>query len=224
MSEQERLTLVPDEAVSLIAERAGAIAAARPGRAMIGIAGGPGVGKSTIARQVVDTLNGSRPGLAVYVPMDGFHMRHAKLEALEIAADKGMPHTFEGMLFVEFLADLRTTRAAVTGPSYSREIEDVIEDSITVPAEARILVIEGNYLLLADSPWYAVRPLLDLAVFIHVEREKVVARLMKRHGEMGLFSEERNQAHVARVDMANYDLVEKGADRADIRIDILSER
>lgn len=224
MSEQEHFTLAPKEAVSLIGTRARAIAAARPGRAMIGIAGGPGVGKSTIAQEVVAALNGNSPGMAVYVPMDGFHMRHAKLEALGMAADKGMPHTFEGMLFVEFLADLRTTKQAVSGPSYSREIEDVVEDSITVPAGARILVVEGNYLLLRDSPWYAIKPLLDLAVFIHVDRDKVIARLMRRHGETGLFTEERNRAHVARVDMANYDLVEKGADRADLRIDIATEK
>jgi pantothenate kinase len=190
---------------------------------MIGIAGGPGVGKSTIAEQVVAGLNAGDAGLAVHVPMDGFHMRQGKLEAMEIAADKGMPHTFEGLLFAEFLADLKTTHETVTGPSYSREIEDVIEDSVTVPAETRILVVEGNYLLLKDSPWYAIEPLLDLSIFIHVDRDKVVTRLMKRHGEKGLFTEERNKAHVARVDMANYDLVEKGADRADLRIDIVAE-
>lgn len=224
MPEQEHHSLTPEDAASLIAARARAIAAARPGRVMIGVAGAPGVGKSTIAPEVVAALNAGMNGLAVYVPMDGFHMRQGKLEAMGIAADKGMPHTFEGLLFAEFLADLKTTRETVTGPSYSREIEDVVDDSITVPAAARILVVEGNYLLLKDSPWYAIKPLLDLSVFLHVDRDKVVARLLKRHAEKGLFTEERNKAHVARVDMGNYDLVEKSADRADLRIDVISEQ
>jgi hypothetical protein len=39
---------------------------------------------------------------------------------------------------------------------------------------------------------------------------------MKRHGEEGLFSEERNKAHIARNDLPNYDLVEGSRERADV--------
>jgi pantothenate kinase len=221
--QQERLALTPESAVELIAERVRDLLAARPGRIAIGIAGGPGAGKSTIAQQVVAALNADTPETAAYVPMDGFHMKQAKLEALGTAADKGMPHTFEGALFAAFLADLKGADRAVSGPLYSRQIEDTVEDGFTVPAGVRALVVEGNYLLLAEAPWYAVRPLLDLAIFLHVDREKVRARLMKRHAEAGLFTETRNRAHVARVDLANYDLVEASAGRADLRIDIASE-
>jgi len=221
---QEHLSLAPKAATALIAERATAIAAARPGRVLVGIAGGPGVGKSTIAVEAVETLNGGTAGLAAYVPMDGFHMRQGKLEALGIAADKGMPHTFEGTLFVQFLGDLRGADRTITGPSYSRQIEDVVDDTVTVEAATRVLIVEGNYLLLADSPWYGVKPLLDLAVFIHVDRDKVYDRLMYRHAEAGLFTAERNRAHIARVDLPNYDLVEQNAGRADLYIDIISEK
>ena len=223
---QEHLSLTPDAAIALITERARALANAKPGRIAIGIAGAPGVGKSTIAVDAVAALNAGTPGLADYVPMDGFHMRQGKLEALGIAADKGMPHTFEATLFTQFLADLKGTDRTVSGPAYSREIEDVVDDQITVEAAVRVLIVEGNYLLLADSPWYAIKPLLDLSVFIHVDRDKVFNRLMRRHGESlgGAFTEERNRAHIARVDLPNYDLVEANAGRADIRIDILSEK
>jgi len=221
---QEHLSLAPKAATALIVERALAIAAARPGRVLIGIAGGPGVGKSTIAAEAVEALNAITPGLAAYVPMDGFHMRQGKLEALGTVADKGMPHTFEGTLFVQFLGDLRGADRTITGPSYSRQIEDVVDDTVTVEAATRILIVEGNYLLLADSPWYGVKPLLDLAVFIHVDRAKVYDRLMYRHAEAGLFTAERNRAHIARVDLPNYDLVEANAGRADIHIDIISEK
>lgn len=222
---QERLALTPEAAVALIADRAQAIAEARPGRVMLGLAGGPGVGKSTLAQQVVATLNAGTPGLAAYVPMDGFHMRQKKLEAMGIAHEKGMPHTFEGALFANFLADLKGATQPVSGPGYSRDIEDVVDNAFTVGAGVRILIVEGNYLLLADSPWYAIRPLLDLAIFVHVDRDKVFARLMKRHGEAlgGGFTEERNREHVGRVDLPNYDRVEQSAGRADIRIDIVSE-
>jgi pantothenate kinase len=221
----QHLALTPEAATALIAERALALAAAHPRqRLAIGLAGGPGVGKSTIAVDAVAAINAHTPGLAAYVPMDGFHMKHKKLEALGTVRDKGMPHTFEGAAFAEFLAGLKRADHAVSGPGYSRQIEDTVDDAFTIAAPVRLLVVEGNYLLLDEAPWDAVPALLDLSFFIHVARDKVWARLMKRHAEAGLFTEERNREHIARVDLANYDRVEASAGRAAIRIDIVSDR
>ena len=47
-------------------------------RRLLGITGGPGAGKSTLAGQVVDELG----ELAVLVPMDGFHLADAVLDEL----------------------------------------------------------------------------------------------------------------------------------------------
>ena len=87
----------------------------------------------------------------------------------------------------------------------------------------KLLVVEGNYLLLATAPWWRIKPLLDSAVFIDLPREIVRERLLSRHAAEGLFSEERNREHVERVDLANYDLVERLRPRADIAIDLLTE-
>lgn len=217
----EVLALSPEEALAFLVDRAEAIMGDE--RVAIGLAGGPGVGKSTLATELVATLNARTPGIAAYVPMDGFHMRHAKLEALGTVRDKGMPHTFEGEAFADFLAGLKIASWPVHGPGYSRAIEDVVEDQFVVPASARVLVAEGNYLLVANSPWWRVRPLLDYAAFIDVPREKVRARLMKRHAEHGLFSEERNREHIERVDLANYDLVGRSKGRADVVIELVTE-
>lgn len=216
--EPQSLSLTPDDALSYLRGEAEALLA-RPGRQVLGIAGGPGVGKSTLAQTLAEELG----PVAAYVPMDGFHMRHAKLEALGTAADKGMPHTFEGAAFAEFLAALKAAKGAMNGPGYSRKIEDVVEDAFTVPATARLLVVEGNYLLLSMAPWWKVSPLLDRAVFISVPREVVRARLMKRHAEEGLFTAERNRAHIERVDLRNYDLVARSRPRADVAIDLISD-
>ena len=218
------LILTPKAAVPFLAERAIAIAEQAGRRVLIGIAGGPGTGKSTIAAEVVEALNAANPGVAALVPMDGFHMRHNKLEGLGTVKDKGAPHTFEGVAFVAYLVSLKAATGPISGPSYSRQIEDVVDNAFVVPGTARILIVEGNYLLLANPPWDGVKPLLDLAVFIHLDREKVRTRLMKRHAEAGLFSEERNREHIARVDLANYDLIEMSAPRADLQIDIDSEK
>ena len=221
--DQRVLSLAPEAALSFLVDRAKTLAANATRRIAIGLAGGPGVGKSTLACEIVETLNGVNPGSAAFVPMDGFHMRHAKLEALGTVKDKGAPHTFEGAEFVEFLKRLKSADRAVSGPGYSRKIEDVVEDAFTVAPEARVLVTEGNYLLLGDAPWDAVKPLLDLAVFIDVPREMVRNRLMKRHAEEGLFSEERNREHINRVDLPNYDLIARSKPRAGVVINLITE-
>jgi pantothenate kinase len=176
-----------------------------------------------LAAEIVTMLNATKPGSAQLVPMDGFHIRHAKLEAMGQTDFKGAPHTFEGAAFVSFLHHLKGAQAAVSGPGYSRQIEDVVDDAFTVGPDVRVLVVEGNYLLLTEGPFAGVKPLLDYAVFIDVPRDVVEARLLRRHAEAGLFSEERNRAHIARNDLPNYDLVSLSQDRADVVICLLTE-
>jgi len=219
-----RLKLTPIDALTELTFAVQQIAEHAEGRRIaVGLAGGPGVGKSTLAAELVKTLNETAPGSAALVPMDGFHMKHAKLEAMGQTDYKGAPHTFEGADFVAFLARLKSATGPVSGPGYSRKIEDTVEDAFTVAPEAKVLVVEGNYLLLGDAPWNAVKPLLDFAAFIIVPREKVRARLMKRHGEEGLFTEERNRAHIERNDLPNYDRVMASQDRADVIIELDTE-
>lgn len=219
----EHLHLTPQQALSRLVSHILQMESAAGRRIAIGIAGGPGAGKSTLAVELVTMLNATKPGSAALVPMDGFHMRHAKLEALGTVDFKGAPHTFEGAEFVSFLHRLKTADTAVMGPGYSRQIEDVVDNAFTVLPDVRVLVVEGNYLLLTEGPWAGVRPLLDYAAFIHVPRDTVKARLLKRHAEAGLFTEERNIAHIARTDMPNYDLVTASQDRADVVIELAVE-
>src|ERR1700749_793288 len=110
-TEPTELSLTPDAALAYLRREAEALLAA-PGRHALGIAGGPGTGKSTIAEALVAALG----PVAAYVPMDGFHMKHAKLESLGTAVDKGMPHTFEGAAFADFLGTLKAATGPVSGP------------------------------------------------------------------------------------------------------------
>lgn len=221
----ERLTLTPAEALARLVPHILAMAGASGGRRIaIGIAGGPGAGKSTLAAELVTMLNATHPGSTALVPMDGFHMKHAKLEAMGQTDYKGAPHTFEVAAFVSFLHHLKAATVPVSGPGYSRKIEDTVDDAFTVAPEVRVLVVEGNYLLLTQGPWSGIKSLLDYAVFVDVPRELVRARLLRRHAEEGLFTEERNRAHVERNDLPNFDLVCQSQDRADVVIAMDVER
>lgn len=218
------LKLTPQQALSRLVPHVLEMESQVHHRIAIGLAGGPGTGKSTLAAELVTMLNATHPGSAQLVPMDGFHMKHAKLEAMGQVDYKGAPHTFEGAEFVNFLHHLKTAQVEVSGPSYSRKIEDVVDSAFSVPASVRVLVVEGNYLLLTEGPWAGVRPLLDYAVFVDVPRDIVKARLMKRHAEEGLFTEERNRIHIERTDLPNYDLVCLSQDRADVVMTMDVER
>jgi pantothenate kinase len=220
----EHLKLTPQQALSRLVPHILELESQAHRRITVGLAGGPGTGKSTLAAELVTMLNAIHPGSAQLVPMDGFHMKHAKLEAMGQVDYKGAPHTFEGAEFVNFLHHLKAAKIDVSGPGYSRKIEDVVENAITVSADVRILIVEGNYLLLTEGPWAGIKPLLDYSVFIDVPRDIVKARLLKRHGEEGLFSEERNRAHIERNDLPNYDLVCLSQDRADVVIAMNVER
>lgn len=211
------------DALATLAGHAIALASDRNRRVLIGLAGGPGSGKSTLATKLVDVLTEAVPGSAALVPMDGFHRRHMDLIAAGTVDAKGAPHTFDAEAFVTFVAQLKRAEAAVSGPSYSREIEDVVPDAFSIAANVPILVIEGNYLLLDDGAWTGVRPLLDYAAFLDVDREVVRARLIKRHAEHGLFSEERNKRHIEQVDLKNFDLVARSSVRADLIFRIASD-
>lgn len=213
------VTLAPEEIAGFLLSEIKTLAERAEGRIAVGLAGGPGAGKSTVSGALVKALDAA--GLpAVAVPMDGFHMRHAKLESLGIAHEKGMPHTFEAAGFVAFLQRAKLAKEPVSGPVYTRDIEDVTEDGYVIAGETKILVVEGNYLLLDSEPWGAVKNLLDLAVHIAVPREEVLARLLKRHGEFGLFNQDHIEEHVMRVDMANYDIVAATAPFADVQITV----
>ena len=219
-----RLHLTPPQAMSRLVPHILEMESQAHHRVAVGLAGGPGTGKSTLAAELVTMLNAVHPGSSALVPMDGFHMKHAKLEAMGQTDYKGAPHTFEGAEFVNFLHRLKSATSAVSGPGYSRKIEDTVDDAFTIQPEVRVLVVEGNYLLLTDGPWAGVKALLDYSVFIDVPRELVKARLLKRHGEEGLFTEERNRAHTERNDLPNYDLVSLSQDRADVVISMDVER
>ncbi len=222
-SPPEKLRLTPEDAAIEITKRAISVAATQQRRVVVGIAGGPGSGKSTIAAAVIGQLNDLIDGSAARVPMDGFHMKHDKLVEMELDAVKGSPETFDPRAFISFLKNLKQSRQPCQVPSYSRKIEDVVENAFTIAGNVPILVVEGNYLLLSKTPWHEIRDLLDVAIYISVPRDKVRARLLKRHREHDLFTEERNIAHVDNVDLANYDLVASSRDRADVVIDLLTE-
>src|SRR6185436_249243 len=152
-----------------LVERARALATVGD-RRVLGIAGAPGSGKSTLARALVEALG---PDTARLVGMDGFHLAQAELERLGRADRKGAPDTFDAAGYVALLRRLRARDDAVVyAPEFHREIEQPVACAVPVPREVPLVVTEGNYLLVADGDWAAVRALLDEAWFVEGDEDR----------------------------------------------------
>ena len=162
---------------------------ARPARRLVGIAGGPGAGKSTLASWLVREWNRRERGdvaTAAYVPMDGFHLANAELARLGRADRKGAPDTFDAAGYVALLRRLRDDGGeTVWAPAFGRALEEPIAGAIAVDPAVRLVVTEGNYLLLDDPPWDDVPRLLDDTWFLEAPEDLRVERLVARHVEYG---------------------------------------
>lgn len=185
-------------------------------RVIVGIAGSPGSGKTTLATSLVARLDAVSPGRAVHLPMDGFHLANSTLDRLGRRDRKGAIDTFDGWGFVALLERLRhETDHTVYAPSFSREVDEGVAGEVAVEPEASIVVVEGNYLLVDREPWSRVRSLLDAAWFCATPADEREARLVDRHMRHGR-SFDAATAWARDVDGRNAVVIEESRSRADL--------
>ncbi len=207
-----RPVLAPDPGA--LAARVRAMQAADPHRALVGIAGQPGAGKSTLAAQVVAELGPE----AVLVPMDGYHLAQRVLDDAGLGEVKGAPQTFDAAGYLAMLHRLaRPLRGSVVyAPEFRREIEEPIAGALPVPHEVRVVVTEGNYLLLDDPPWDEIRLVLDEIWYLDTPEDVRLGRLVDRHVAFGRTPSAALARAVRGSDGANARLVASSRGRADV--------
>ncbi|UXY31526.1 nucleoside/nucleotide kinase family protein [Streptomyces sp. HUAS TT20] len=190
--------------------------AERGSRALLGITGSPGSGKTSLAEHLVRALNGTGAPWVAQVPMDGFHLADVELDRLGRRDRKGAPDTFDAAGYAALLRRLREeTDEVVYAPGFERVLEQPIAGAIPVPPTARLVVTEGNYLLLEAGSWARVRPCLDEVWFCEIDEDERIRRLVARHEEFGK-EHEAAVAWVLGTDQRNADLVATTRERADL--------
>ncbi|KAG4432881.1 hypothetical protein IFR05_011627 [Cadophora sp. M221] len=167
-------------------------------RVIIGLAGPPGSGKSTIAEHVIGRLNGtSATPYAAIVPMDGFHLPRSALDQMpnscEAYARRGASWTFDAGGIAKLVQTLSTSRfrspeklETILAPSFDHAVKDPVEGGIVIGSETQVVLLEGNYLLLDEEPWRGIRELVDETWFVDVEPGLARNRIARRHVKSGI--------------------------------------
>ncbi|AUN42049.1 nucleoside/nucleotide kinase family protein [Tsukamurella tyrosinosolvens] len=187
---------------------------ASPGRALLGVAGAPASGKSTLAEGLVAALGDD----AVLVPMDGFHLDDAVLRRHGSWERKGAIDTFDDAGFADLLHRLRAAEGTVYAPRFDRGLEASIGGAIEVGPEVPLVVTEGNYLLAESGAWPRARAALDEVWFLRIDPVLRRERLIARHMRFGRGPEEA-RARADGTDETNARLIEATAARADRIVD-----
>ncbi|KAI1331811.1 P-loop containing nucleoside triphosphate hydrolase protein [Xylariaceae sp. FL0255] len=165
----------------------------------------PQTGKTTLSQIVTQALNAKHaeqnPGadpIAAFVPMDGYHLTRAQLDAMpdpsNAHARRGAEFTFDGASFLALVRALHdplsNTSKTIFAPSFDHAVKDPKENDIAILPSHRIVVFEGNYVVLDKEPWRAAARLMDERWFVDVDFAVARKRLVVRHVKAGIAAHE----------------------------------
>lgn len=187
-------------------------------RTMVAIAGPPAAGKSTFTEQLQQQLNQQAGSTcAAIVPMDGYHLDNALLDEYGTRDRKGAPHTFDYDSFKNTLIRLREPGSEVIVPLFDRQLDLARAGAAKVSLQHQIVLVEGNYLLLDQTPWSDLHALFDVRIFLQVPEEVLLQRLVKRWIDHD-HTREKALARAESNDLPNARLVSELVLDADITI------
>lgn len=191
-------------------------------RVLIGLAGAPGAGKSTLAQQLSVAVNDvCGAGSCVALGMDGFHLSKAQLAQMpnpdEAFARRGAPWTFDAPGFRQRVTQLRRAagQVSVWWPDFAHEIGDPVPDAIAVAATVPLVIIEGLYVLHQDDGWQDIDRLFDERWFLDTPFALSMERLAHRHMQAWGFTRAQADHRIATSDGLNAALVQASVARAD---------
>jgi pantothenate kinase len=195
-------------------------------RLMLGVAGPPGSGKTAFATILVAVVNAeASDDLAVLVGLDGWHYSNEYLathfidrdgQRIALSSIKGVPETFDAAGAYSYLSEIRRG-GHVSFPVYSRRLHEPVPRGGSVDSHHKIVVVEGNYLLMDEDSWRPIRGLFDIRMFISAPRDILIASLTERH-QRGGKTPEATARQVRMVDLPNAERVGPSAAYAQVLV------
>jgi len=198
------------------------------------VAGVCGIGASgkTMFCEILRTLLQQRlapDGVSAnVVALDGYHLPNAYLDAhfgrdpsgtrVSLRMLKGAPHTYDAARARADLLRLRECESPLRFPAYSRVLHDPVEGAVSVTPKDRIVLVEGNFLLLDDPAWRDLRSVLDLSLFLHVPRD-AAKRVMVSRLARGRWTSEQAAERYDWLDARNADLILASMKNADVVVE-----
>lgn len=182
-----------------------------PKRTILGITGPPASGKSTLAAELAAQLKHRGIPTAI-VGMDGFHLANRILEERGIRDRKGAPETFDPAGYAALLERIRAEETVYV-PVFHREIEESIAHEAVITPDIRLVITEGNYLLLG-GPWERAHAQISETWYIASGPHRM-ERLIARHISYGK-SRAEAEAWARGSDEDNARLIAATTTRADL--------
>ena len=189
----------------------------------------PGAGKSTLLSFLAKLAEEDEQSDEVQVlGMDGFHRRQAYLVSRTVVRDgaeipmasiKGAPQTFDLEKLTDRVQNIAAGRTC-GWPIYDRRLHDPVDDAVTV--DGKIVLIEGNYLLLDEPGWRDLRNYADYTVLIRADAELLRRRLTDRKA-MGMASREEAEKFVEFSDMRNVRTCLERSGGADLVLEMVGD-
>ena len=176
---------------------------------IIGVAGGTGSGKSTVARNVASALGEAS---VAFNDMDAYYRDHAQLPFdLRKAVNWDHPNAFDWDLLVQQLTDLSEGRA-IEKPVYDFHNHVRSPTVVQIPP-ADVIVIDG--ILLFVDP--RVRDLCDVKVFVDADADiRLIRRIRRDMAKRGRPLPEILDQYLSTVQPMHLEFVEPSKRYADV--------
>ena len=185
-------------------------------RYIVAIAGPPGAGKSTFAQALLLLLK-EKSIQAKIISMDGFHLDNSILVDRNLLDRKGAPATFDTAGFIHLMNRLSNFEDDVVIPEFDRNKDLSIAGSSIISTKDKVLIVEGNYLLIEEEPWTELKKTWDQTIFINPGMDTIEQRLLNRWLRHGLDAKDAKKRTLTN-DLPNARYVLEKSSDSDIQI------